>query len=263
MKDVQSRFDERGIAIQKVGINDVHLPFFIKTKDSSFQSVLAKIKFTVDLPMEYKGTHMSRFLEILSEWSKKPIGGQEMNQILDEALAKLDAQSAYLKINFKYFIDKIAPISKRKSVLDLDCSFIANKIQGDHMEFTMAINVPFTSLCPCSKEISKYGAHNQRGLMRVKVKFGSDQQSISIEDLAAIMEQQASCPIYPLLKREDEKYVTETAYENPKFVEDILRDLVIALRQIKGVSWFSIECENYESIHNHSAYASHVEFVEH
>ena len=263
MKDVQSRFDERGIAIQKVGINDVHLPFFIKTKDSSFQSVLAKIKFTVDLPMEYKGTHMSRFLEILSEWSKKPIGSQEMNQILDEALAKLDAQSAYLKINFKYFIDKIAPISKRQSVLDLDCSFIANKIQGDHMEFTMAINVPFTSLCPCSKEISKYGAHNQRGLMRVKVKFGSDQQSISIEDLAAIMEQQASCPIYPLLKREDEKYVTETAYENPKFVEDILRDLVIALRQIKGVSWFSIECENYESIHNHSAYASHVEFVEH
>lgn len=263
MKDVQSRFDERGIAIQKVGINDVHLPFFIKTKDSSFQSVLAKIKFTVDLPMEYKGTHMSRFLEILSEWSKKPIGSQEMNQILDEALAKLDAQSAYLKINFKYFIDKIAPISKRQSVLDLDCSFIANKIQGDHMEFTMAINVPFTSLCPCSKEISKYGAHNQRGLMRVKVKFGSDKQSISIEDLAAIMEQQASCPIYPLLKREDEKYVTETAYENPKFVEDILRDLVIALRQIKGVSWFSIECENYESIHNHSAYASHVEFVEH
>lgn len=263
MKDVQSRFDERGIAIQKVGINDVHLPFFIKTKESSFQSVLAKIKFTVDLPMEYKGTHMSRFLEILSEWSKKPIGSQEMNQILDEALIKLDAQSAYLKINFKYFIDKIAPISKRQSVLDLDCSFIANKIQGDHIEFTMAVNVPFTSLCPCSKEISKYGAHNQRGLMRVKVKFGNDQQSISIEDLAAIMEQQASCPIYPLLKREDEKYVTETAYENPKFVEDILRDLVIALRQIKGVSWFSIECENYESIHNHSAYASHVEFVEH
>ena len=168
-----------------------------------------------------------------------------------------------MKINFKYFIDKIAPISKRKSVLDLDCSFIANKMQGDHIEFTMAVNVPFTSLCPCSKEISKYGAHNQRGLMRVKIKFGSDQQSISIEDLAAIMEQQASCPIYPLLKREDEKYVTETAYENPKFVEDILRDLVIALRQIKGVSWFSIECENYESIHNHSAYASHVEFVEH
>jgi GTP cyclohydrolase I len=263
LKDVQSRFDERGIAIQKVGINDVHLPFFIKTKDSSFQSVLAKIKFTVDLPMEYKGTHMSRFLEILSEWSKKPIGSQEMNQILDEALVKLDAQSAYLKINFKYFIDKIAPISKRQSVLDLDCSFIANKSQGEHIEFTMAVNVPFTSLCPCSKEISKYGAHNQRGLMRVKVKFRNDQQSISIEDLAAVMEQQASCPIYPLLKREDEKYVTETAYENPKFVEDILRDLVIALRQIKGVAWFSIECENYESIHNHSAYASHVEFVEH
>ena len=150
LKDVQNISDDRGIAIQNVGVSDVHLPFLIKTKDGSLQSVLANISLTVDLPKEYKGTHMSRFLEILSEWSKKPIGGQEMNQILDEALAKLDAQSAYLKINFKYFIDKIAPISKRKSVLDLDCSFIANKIQGDHMEFTMAINVPFTSLCPCS-----------------------------------------------------------------------------------------------------------------
>ena len=262
MKDVQSSADKRGIAIQKVGINDAHLPFLIKAKDGSFQQVLAKIKFTVDLPMEYKGTHMSRFLEILSDWNQKPVGQKEMDHILGDALEKLDAQSSYLKIEFKYFIDKIAPVSHRKSVLDLDCSFTAEKAHGDTMKFILGLNVPFTSLCPCSKEISKYGAHNQRGLMKVNIQLAENATDLCIEDVAAIMEQQGSCPIYPLLKREDEKYVTETAYENPKFVEDILRDLVIALRKIDKVVWFSIECENYESIHNHSAYASHVEFVE-
>lgn len=261
MKDVQSSSDERGIAIQKVGINDVHLPFFIKTKMNSFQAVLAKIKFTVDLPMEYKGTHMSRFIEILSNWNQKPIGSQEMGLIMDDALEKLHAESSYLKIEFKYFIDKIAPVSGRKSVLDLDCCFIAQKQRNQPVEFTMGVHVPFTSLCPCSKEISAYGAHNQRGLMRAKIKLRHG-SAIAIEDLAAIMEREASCPIFPLLKREDEKYVTEKAYENPKFVEDILRDLVIAFRRIEGAVWFDIECENYESIHNHSAYASHMEFVE-
>lgn len=260
MKDVQNASDERGIAIQKVGINDVHLPFFIKTKVNSFQSVLAKIKFTVDLPMEYKGTHMSRFIEILSEWSQKPVGSQEMEHILDDALDKLDAESAYLKMDFKYFIDKVAPISGRKSVLDLDCSFIAKKHRDEEIDFIMEVSIPFTSLCPCSKEISKYGAHNQRGLMCARVKYQIGKE-LAIEDLATVMENQASCPIYPLLKREDEKYVTEKAYENPKFVEDILRDMVIAFRNMKAILWFDIECENYESIHNHSAYASHVEFV--
>lgn len=262
MKDVQSSVDERGIAIQKVGIKDAHLPFLVKTKGGAFQQVLAKIKFTVDLPMEYKGTHMSRFLEILSDWSQKPVGQKEMNQILGEALEKLDAQSSHLKIDFKYFIDKIAPVSQRKSVLDLDCSFSAERDHTGKKQFILGVDVPFTSLCPCSKEISRYGAHNQRGLMKVQLQLKENAADFCIEDLAAIMEQQASCPIYPLLKREDEKYVTETAYENPKFVEDILRDLVIALRKVDQVVWFSVECENYESIHNHSAYASHVEFVE-
>lgn len=260
MKDVQNSSDERGIAIQKVGVNDVYLPFSIKTKENSFQSVLAKIKFTVDLPMEYKGTHMSRFVEILGEWSQKPIGSLEMEHILDDALAKLDAESAFLKIEFKYFINKIAPVSSRKSVLDVDCSFIAEKTKGQEMAFKLGVNVPFTSLCPCSKEISKYGAHNQRGLMRASLQYKRD-MIVYIEDLVELMENEGSCPIYPLLKREDEKYVTERAYENPKFVEDILRDLVLAFRNIEGILWFSVECENYESIHNHSAYASHIEFV--
>lgn len=260
MKDVQSSVDNRGIAIQKVGIKDVYLPFFIKTKAGDLQPVLAKIKFTVELPMEYKGTHMSRFIEILGEWSQKPVDSLEMEHILDDALEKLEAGSAYLRIEFKYFINKVAPVSKRESVLDLECSFTAEKARGGEMEFKLGVHVPFTSLCPCSKEISAYGAHNQRGLMRacIQYKRGS---IVYIEDLADLMERQASCPIYPLLKREDEKYVTEHAYENPKFVEDILRDLVLAFRKIEGILWFSIECENYESIHNHSAYASHVEPV--
>lgn len=260
MKDVQNSADERGIAIQKVGVKDVHLPFLIKTKENSFQPVLANIAFTVELPMEYKGTHMSRFLEILSAWQQKPVGGAEMAQILDDALDKLDAAAAHLKIGFKYFIEKRAPVSGRLSVLDLDCAFAAGKRRGDPLDFVLRVDVPFTSLCPCSKEISRYGAHNQRGLMRAQVRFLPGQAAY-IEDLAALMEAQASCPIYPLLKREDEKYVTERAYENPKFVEDILRDLVIALRSLEGVTWFDVKCENYESIHNHSAYASHVERV--
>lgn len=258
LKDVQNRSDHRGIAIQNVGVNDVHLPFSIKEKNGTTQNVLAKIKFTVGLSKEYKGTHMSRFLEILSDWNHKSIDATNLEEILDCALEKLEAKSVFLQIDFKYFIRKLAPVSLRESVLDLDCSFTAKKTIGNEMEFILGLAVPFTSLCPCSKEISKYGAHNQRGLMRVKVKLPVNQVPW-IEDLAALLEAQACCPIYPLLKREDEKYVTERAYENPKFVEDVLRDLVIVLRKIDGVRWFSAECENYESIHNHTAYASHVE----
>jgi len=262
MKDVQSSMDQRGIAIQRVGINDAHLPFLIKTQDGGFQQVLARIKFTVSLPMEYKGTHMSRFLEILNQWSRKPVAEEEMEAILGEALDKLDAESAALHIEFKYFIDKKAPVSGRESVLDLNCFFHGEKKRGEAMAFTLGVEVPYTSLCPCSKEISRYGAHNQRGIMRVQVRFADGVDCIYIEDLASLLEKQGSCPVYPLLKREDEKFVTETAYENPKFVEDILRDLVIVLRGIQGMEWFAIECENFESIHNHNAYASHEEFVE-
>ena len=262
MKDVQSSMDQRGIAIQRVGINDAHLPFLIKTQQGDFQQVLARIRFTVSLPMEYKGTHMSRFLEILNQWSQKPVAEDEMEAILTEAMDRLEAQSSSLKIDFKYFISKSAPVSGRVSFLDLDCFFMGEKHRDEPMQFTLGVEVPFTSLCPCSKEISRYGAHNQRGLMRVKVRFAVGVECIYIEDLAKLMEKQASCPIFPLLKREDEKYVTETAYENPKFVEDILRDLVLALRSIPGLEWFAVECENFESIHNHNAYASHEEFVE-
>ena len=259
MRDVQNQADARGIAIQRVGIKDAHLPFLIKTKEGGFQQVLARVRFTVALPSKYKGTHMSRFLEILMPWSQKPLAEQEMEQMLEEALTCLHAQSAEVELSFKYFVDKQAPVSGRTSILDLDCLFTGRKRLGVPMTFQLGIDVPFTSLCPCSKEISAYGAHNQRSVSRVQLRFRRGIECIYIEDLALLLEKQGSSPIYPLLKREDEKYVTERAYENPKFVEDILRDTVLALRGLEGLAWFSIECENYESIHNHSAFASHEE----
>ena len=259
MRDVQKQLDKRGIAIQRVGIKDAHLPFLIKTKEGGFQQVLARIRFTVALPSEYKGTHMSRFFEILMPWSQKPLAEPEMDAMLAEALERLNAQAAEVELAFKYFVQKAAPVSGKQSLLDLDCCFTGTKKKGEPMQFELGVNVPFTSLCPCSKEISEYGAHNQRSVARVKVRFQHDVPCIYIEDLAKLVEQQGSSPIYPLLKRVDEKFVTEAAYDNPKFVEDILRDIVVALRKLKGLQWFSVECENYESIHNHNAYASHEE----
>lgn len=261
LKDIQKSTDERGIDIQYVGVKDAHLPFRIKTKTGSFQQVVTNILFTVSLPKEYKGTHMSRFLEILQQWCDKPVAEEEMEAMLQEALHRLEAETAKLRLSFKYFVEKEAPKSGRKSVLDLDCFFEGEMRAGEPMSFRLGVTVPATSLCPCSKAISRYGAHNQRSLLRAVVEFKPPAPCIFIEDLAALMEEQASCPVYPLLKREDEKYVTEKAYEQPKFVEDILRDLVLALRPLPGIFWFSLACENFESIHNHSAYASHEEYV--
>ncbi len=262
MKDVQNSADTRGIAIQRVGIRDVHIPLQIKTKEGAYQQVLANISFTISLPMEYKGTHMSRFQEILNKWTSSPIAEPEMAEILQEAMERLQAEAADIRIDFKYFVERVAPVSRGKSVLDVDCFFDGHMEKGENLQFTLGVKVPYTSLCPCSKEISEYGAHNQRGIMDVQVRFDDSKDCILIEDLVLLMEQQASCQVYPLLKREDEKYVTEKAYDNPKFVEDILRDGVLALRKLSGLRWFSLACDNFESIHNHSAYASHEEYLD-
>lgn len=258
MKDIQSQHDDRGIAIQKVGITDVHLPFLIKGKDGQHQSVLANIRLTVDLPHEFKGTHMSRFIEVLNDWTQKPISSKEVGHILREIALRTEAQRAHIEMTFKYFIEKSAPVSGYKSVLDYDCIFLGDIRDDGNFEFILGVSVPVTSLCPCSKEISKYGAHNQRSTMRVRIKYKQD-SFVWFEDLVALLESQASAPIYPLLKREDEKYVTELAYENPKFVEDVIRDTVIVFRNHPDITWFDVECINYESIHNHNAYAQHTE----
>ncbi|WP_432748484.1 GTP cyclohydrolase FolE2 [Pectinatus frisingensis] len=264
MKDVQNMGDTRGIAIQRVGISQAWLPFLIanKKKTDKPQHVTAKVKrFTVDLPMEYKGTHMSRFMEILHEYANKPLEFSTVDNLLTESLTKLSAKSAHIAVGFKYFVKKTAPISHKKSLLDVDCSFIGDKEKDGVLSFTIVVSVPVTSLCPCSKEISKYGAHNQRSIVKVKVK-SYQPNSLTIEQLVKLIENQASSSVYSILKREDEKYVTETAYENPKFVEDMLRDLVLSMRKLKDVDYFSIECENFESIHNHNAYASHKEYMD-
>ena len=262
LEDIQNSVDSRGIEIQHVGVREIHLPFQIRTKEGDFQQVLARICFTVSLPQEYKGTHMSRFMEILNQWSARPIAEPEMESILDEAMERLSAASANIEIRFKYFIKKFAPVSGKASFLDLDCGFYGSKGIDNGFKFEFSVEVPSTSLCPCSKSISQYGAPNQRGVMRARVRFREGCECIYIEDLAELMERQASCQLYPLLKREDEKFVTERAYENPKFVEDMLRDLVIAFRELPGLEWFSVSCENYESIHNHNAYASYEEWVQ-
>ena len=261
MKDVQNQKDERGIEIQRVGVKNISLPFLIKEKGDGFQQVLANICFTVSLPMEYKGTHMSRFLEILKPWSKKPIAEEEMEKILDDAMLRLNAKSANIKIDFTYFLEKIAPVSKEHSLLNIPSFFEGEKKINERFNFTLGVSVPFTSLCPCSREISQYGAHNQRSVCHVKVRFKEGFSCIFIEDLTELIENNASSPIYSLLKREDEKFVTEKAYNNPKFVEDILRDNIITMRNLEGISYFSLDIENFESIHNHNAYASHEEWM--
>lgn len=256
MKDIQGQLDQRGIDIQNVGVKDFHLPLLIRTREGGYQQVMANISLSVGLPMHFKGTHMSRFVEALLPWSSKPISNNELRALLIDTCARLEADSAEVMMVFKYFIEKKAPVSGKASLMDYDCTFTARREKEKH-SFTLGVEVPVTSVCPCSKEIADYGAHNQRTLIKAKVRFHGG--FLWIEDLADLLENQGSCQLYPLLKREDEKAVTERAYDNAKFVEDILRDTVIALRKEPLVSWFSVECESMESIHNHSAFARHTE----
>lgn len=257
LKDTQNLKDTRGVDIQKVGINHLELPLIIQRKNDSDQYINASARVTVSLPRHYKGTHMSRFVEVLREWENKKLLGVDIKGCLKTVIKKLNAQSGELKFKFKYFIDKKSPVSKLAFPMGYDCSFdgILDLTGKEEIyKFILGVKVPVTTLCPCSKEISECGAHNQRAIVSVKVSY-DEKNHIWIEDLIKIIEQCGSCEIYPLLKRVDEKYVTEKAYKNPKFVEDILRDVVLALRENKVINWFEVECEAFESIHNHSAWA--------
>lgn len=259
MKDVQGQQDTRGVSIQRVGVKDVRLPFLVREKDNGYQSVLGQARLSVDLPHHYKGTHLSRFIEILLDWSKRPVSTHEVEAILKATRLRLDAERAHLSLRFKYFVEKQAPVSGASQLMDYDVEFCGD-CDGIAPQTTVTVEVPLTTLCPCSKEISRYGAHNQRSVVRVSVRFAAD-RFIWIEDLIRSVEALGSCELFPLLKREDEKYVTEKAYENPKFVEDVLRDTVLLLRGDERVDWFEVECESFESIHNHNAFAYQVEDV--
>lgn len=258
LTDVQNIKDTRGVDIQKVGIKHVELPLIISRKNDTNQVVSAKAKMNVSLPRHYKGTHMSRFVEVLSEWQHKNLLGVDIKGCLASVTKKLNAQSGDLQFKFKYFIDKKAPVSKLSSPMGYDCSFEGSYTNhgavDEEYKFTLGVKVPVTTLCPCSKEISICGAHNQRALISVKISY-EEEKHIWIEDLIEMIEKCGSCPVYPLLKRADEKYVTEKAYANPKFVEDVLREVVLGLRENKDIKSFEVECEAFESIHNHSAWA--------
>ena len=256
MKDVQNQSDNRGVEIQKVGIKDFELPIVIQRKDAEDKVIYASATCGVALPAHYKGTHMSRFVEVLNEWREKKT--LDIKSCVEKMVEKLDAKSGYLKFNFKYFIDKKSPVTGISAPMCYDCIFegILDNYQEEDEEyrFYLGVKVPVTTLCPCSKEISQYGAHNQRAIVSVKVTYPEDEH-VWIEDLVSKIEKTASSELYPLLKREDEKYVTEHAYDNPKFVEDVLRDVVIMLRNDDKIDSFEVECESLESIHNHSAWA--------
>jgi len=250
MKDLQNQPDKRNISIDKVGVKDVRYPITVLDRANKTQQTTALINMYVNLPHNFRGTHMSRFIEILNEYHHS-LHIDTMGNILEEMKKKLDAEKAHMEIKFPYFIEKEAPVSKSKSLMEYECTYIGTL--SDVADFIIGVKVPVTSLCPCSKEISDYGAHNQRSHINIKIRHTD---FIWFEDLIEIAEKSASSPLYSLLKRSDEKYVTEQAYDNPMFVEDIVRSIVEKLNQDKNITWFHVESENFESIHNHSAYAA-------
>lgn len=253
LKDIQNQNDKRGIDIQKVGVNGVEVPLIIDRKDADSQVVSAKARLSVTLPHNYRGTHMSRFIEVLSDYSGKNCLGVDIKGLLIDVKKRLESQSAHVKFEFKYFINKKAPVSAMEFPVGYDCSFQGD-LTGEEYKFILGVKVPITTLCPCSKEISKYSAHNQRTMVKVKVSY-DENDIIWIEDLVEKIESCGSSQVYSILKRCDEKYVTETAYENPKFVEDVLRDVICLLKNDEKVKFYEVEVEAQESIHNHNAWA--------
>jgi len=250
MVDVQNMKDERRIPIQKVGVKGVRYPITVLDRANSLQHTTAIVNLYADLPHDFKGTHMSRFIEVFNE-HRRDLSMPRFLSMLDEVRQALDAQTAYCDLHFPYFIEKAAPASGQKSIMSYDCGY-EGRVSGSDREFWVTVKVPVQTVCPCSKAISEYGAHNQRGVVTASVQLGP---FFWIEDLVAIVERSASSDVYTLLKREDEKYLTERAFDNPRFVEDVVREVHRGLFELGTFPRFRVEAENYESIHNHSAYA--------
>lgn len=248
--DVQSQPDHRNIPIDKVGVKNIRYPITVLDRDRGKQQTVATINMYVDLPHDHKGTHMSRFVEILSKYSHN-IDIRNLREILEEMKRRLNARSAHLEVEFPYFMEKHAPISKARSLMGYTVVY-RGSLEAGRMDLVVEVQVPVTTLCPCSREISEVGAHNQRGIVRLAVRF---KRFIWIEDLIRLVENSASSEVYSLLKREDEKFVTEHAYHHPMFVEDIVREICRKLESDPNIVWFAVDSENFESIHNHSAYA--------
>jgi GTP cyclohydrolase I len=250
IEDVQNTPDVRHLAIDKVGIKSIRHPVKVKDKTGGVQHTVAMFNMYVHLPHNFKGTHMSRFVEILN-MNEREISIENFEGILREMVKRLEANSGHIEMTFPYFISKAAPVSGVKSLLDYEVTFVG-EIKNGVYSITVKVLVPVTSLCPCSKKISDYGAHNQRSHVTITARIND---FIWVEDLIRIVEEQASSELFGLLKRPDEKYVTERAYDNPKFVEDMVRDVAAQLNIEDRIDAYIVESENFESIHNHSAYA--------
>ena len=250
MKDIQNLRDNRNLDVDRVGIKDLQYPVILSDRNKGKQNTVARINMYVRLPHDFKGTHMSRFVEILSRHSDD-INLYSVGHILDEMKERLDSEEAFIELAFNYFVRKKAPVSGQEAMMDYYCEYFGSSGPKGR-DAVMTVRVPVMTLCPCSKEISQYGAHNQRGYVTISVRM---KKLMWIEEIIEIAETSASSPVYPLLKREDEKYVTEHSYENPTFVEDVVRNAATKLMADERVVWFEVSSENMESIHNHSAYA--------
>ncbi|ANB02308.1 MULTISPECIES: GTP cyclohydrolase FolE2 [Ectothiorhodospira] len=248
--DVQASADTREIPINKVGIKDIRHPVRVTDRTGADQHTVARFSMYVNLPHDFKGTHMSRFVDILNAHERE-ITVETFKLMLHEMAERLEAAAGHIEMNFPYFVNKPAPVTGVCSLMDYDVTFIG-VIQDGKPQMNIQVLVPVTSLCPCSKGISEYGAHNQRSHVTVNVRI---KDFMWVEELIDLVEKEASCELYGLLKRPDEKYVTERAYDNPKFVEDLVRDIAVRLNRDERVSAYSVSSENFESIHNHSAYA--------
>lgn len=249
MKDVQRQTDDRGIYLNQVGIKDLVFPIEIRNRSGEWMSTAATISLFVGLDATQRGTHMSRFLEAVNK--RRRIDLNEMREILEDLCERLEAKSSFVRLTFDYFIEKESPVTHIPSLINVKVEYDGSLIDGD-FEFDMKVITPVTTLCPCSKEISDYSAHNQRAHVSIRVR---SKKFIWIEQLVDIAENSASSPVYSLLKRPDEKYVTEYAYDHPCFVEDVCREVKLRVDQLEDIREFSIEVESMESIHNHSAYA--------
>ena len=251
MRDVQSERDQRNVTIDKVGISSVSWPIQVLDRTNGTQDTIANVSLSVCLPRDYRGTHMSRFVEVLSA-QEKQVTFHNMGNLLQMLKEHLNADEAHAVFDFPYFITKSAPVSGARGRVRYDVNFSAS-MKGDDFDLITELIAPIQTLCPCSKEISEYGAHNQRAHARIAARMNT---MVWIEELAEIADSCASAPIYSLLKREDEKYVTEHAYNNPHFVEDSVRDLALAMERDQRITWYRVSVTSHESIHNHDAFAS-------
>ncbi|HGG59743.1 MAG TPA: GTP cyclohydrolase I FolE2 [Gammaproteobacteria bacterium] len=250
MPDIQGAADTREIPIDKVGIKGIRHPVRIASRDGEDQHTVAEFNMYVNLPHHFKGTHMSRFVAILNEHERE-ITLDTFQVMLEEVAERLEAESGHIEMTFPFFVNKTAPVSGVQSLMDYDVTF-HGEIHDGEPRITIKVVVPITSLCPCSKKISEYGAHNQRSHITVSARLAS---FVWIEEIIELVEAEGSSELYGLLKRPDEKYVTERAYDNPKFVEDLVRDIAARLNADDRIAAYTLESENFESIHNHSAYA--------